>query len=255
MFNSHAAEGEVPEESRVGALLRRRLGDRRFLLMLPRAVGLQVLHPAIASGLAEHATNRLWEHKKRTLNQMIYMANSGRDMRSVIRNAHEHIKGFDDAGQRYHALHPELFLFQHATYVETLMAAADTFGPPIPESQRAQFYRECCRWYRGHGVSDRGLPETWPEFTDYFDTACREQLRLGPAGEALLGEVLRPDAWIVRRLPRAAVRAMQHERVVELLGLDTGGGDRLALAGVAAGARVVYGLGPRRIRYVPQARR
>ncbi|MFB7718670.1 hypothetical protein [Nocardia sp. NPDC056100] len=68
---------------RAGDLLRRQLGDRRFLLLLPRAVGLQILHPAIAAALLEHAPNRLWAHKKRAITQMIYMACEDRDMRSA----------------------------------------------------------------------------------------------------------------------------------------------------------------------------
>lgn len=73
--------------------------------MLPRAVGLQVLHPVIAPALLEHAPNRLWLHKKRSVSQMIYLAYTGRPADSVIRFAHEHVKGVEDRGQRYHAQH------------------------------------------------------------------------------------------------------------------------------------------------------
>ncbi|MGV9408993.1 oxygenase MpaB family protein [Nocardia sp. NPDC003693] len=242
------------EAPRAGALLRRHLGDRRFLLMLPRAVGLQVLEPAIAAALTEHAPNRLWEHKKRTINQMIYMAHAERDMRPVIQHAHEHVKGLDAGGRRYHALNPEVFLFQHATYVDALMKASEIFGPAIPAGERARFYDECCAWYRGHGVSDRSLPATWEEFTEYFDAACRDRLRLDPAGAALAEQVLRPDAWIVRRVPRAAVLAMQHDRVAELLGVRVREADRLALRGFAAGVRSSFAVSPRRVRTIPQAR-
>ncbi|MEU0539091.1 oxygenase MpaB family protein [Nocardia sp. NPDC005978] len=244
----------MPEPSRVGPLLSRHLGDRRFLLMLPRALGLQVLDPAIAAALTEHAPSRLWEHKKRTVNQMIYMAHMDRDMAAVIRNGHEHVKGVGDDGARYHALNPEVFLFQHATYVESLLTAAAVFGPPIPESQRVQFYRECCDWYRGYGISDRALPGSLPDFAEYFESACTERLRLTPAGEVLAAQVLRPDAWLARNLPAAAVRAMQHERVAELLGVRVGRADRVALRTVAAGVRLGFAGAPGRICRVPQAR-
>ncbi len=36
------------------SLLRRYLGDRRFLIVLPRAVTLQTLHPMIAASFTEH---------------------------------------------------------------------------------------------------------------------------------------------------------------------------------------------------------
>ncbi|MGW6727361.1 oxygenase MpaB family protein [Nocardia sp. NPDC055029] len=237
-----------------GPLLRRHLGDRRFLLTLPRAVGLQVLHPVIATALREHAPNRLWEHKKRTVSQMIYLAHTGRAADSVIRFAHEHVKGVDDHGHRYHALHPDVFLFQHATYVETLMTAADLFGPALAVDDRDQLYRETRAWYRTYGVSDRLLPLTRPEFTEYFTDACATQLRISPAAHEFRDQVLRPDAWIVRHLPAGAARAMQHPRARTLFGIRPAPADTTALRAVALTARTGFTIAPRRIRYVSQAR-
>ncbi|MFD6397198.1 oxygenase MpaB family protein [Nocardia sp. NPDC060249] len=239
--------------SSAGPLLRRHLGDRRFLLMLPRAVGLQILHPSIAPALVEHASTRLWEHKKRAVLQMIYLACASRDTASAIRFAHEHVKGTDDLGHRYHALNPDVFLFQHATYVETLMTAADVFGPPLSEQARGQLYQQCCDWYRGYGISDRNLAPTWPEFTEYFADACTRNLRKSPAATELADQVLRPDAWIVRRLPTAAVRAMQHERAAHLLGVRQRDSDDAALRAVAAMTRAGFATAPRRVRFVSQA--
>ncbi|WP_336082049.1 oxygenase MpaB family protein [Nocardia sp. SSK8] len=237
-----------------GELLRRHLGDRRFLLTLPRAVGLQVLHPAIAPALVEHSPTRLWEHKKRAVLQMIYLACASHDTAAAIRFAHEHIKGRDDRGHRYHALHPATFLFQHATYVDALMTAAALFGPALTEQARAELYHQCCHWYRGYGISDRELPATWPEFTAYFTEACATQLRMTPAATELTAQVLRPDAWIVRHLPTGAVRAMQHQRAAELYGLTPRSGDAAALRAVALGARAGFTTAPRRLRVVAQAR-
>ncbi|MFE3544748.1 oxygenase MpaB family protein [Nocardia sp. NPDC059177] len=243
-----------PQQPAAGALLRERLGDRRFLLMLPRAVGLQVLHPAIAPALVEHSPMRLWEHKKRAVLQMIYLACADHDTAAAIRFAHEHIKGVDDLGRRYHALHPDTFLFQHATYVDTLMTAAEVFGPPLTDESRAELYDQCCRWYRSFGISDRRLPASWPEFTAHFARACREELRMTPAARELAGQVLRPDAWIVRRVPTGVVRAVQHERAAELYGLTPRATDTAALRTFAAATRAGSATAPRRIRIISQAR-
>ncbi|MEV0078508.1 oxygenase MpaB family protein [Nocardia neocaledoniensis] len=241
------------ERPAAGALLRRHLGDRRFLLTLPRAVGLQVLHPAIAPALAEHTTTRLWEHKKRAVLQMIHLACGAHDTAAAIRFAHEHVKGTDDRGTRYHALYPDTFLFQHATYVEALMTAADLFGPALTAETRTELYTQCCRWYRSYGITDRGLPATWPDFTEYFTDACAGALRMTPAAATLGPQVLRPDAWVVRRLPSAAVRAMQHPRAVELYRLTPRAGDAVALRTVVAFTRAGAAAVPR-WRSVPQAR-
>lgn len=239
---------------RAGSLLRRHLGDRRFLLTLPRAVGLQVLHPVIATALVEHAPYRLWLHKRRTVSQMIYLAHSGRTADSVIRFAHEHVKGVDDRGLRYHALHPEVFLFQHATYVETLMTAAEVYGPTLTADDRELLYQQTCDWYRTYGVSDRDLPPTWSDFTDYFTEACATRLRRSPAADELRDQVLRPDEWIVRHLPDGAVRALQHPRAVELFDIPRRPADAATLRAVAATVRTGFTLAPSRIRRVSQAR-
>ncbi|MBL1077070.1 DUF2236 domain-containing protein [Nocardia sp. 2] len=237
-----------------GALLRRHLGDRRFLLTLPCAVALQILHPVIASALAEHASNRLWEHKRRTVSQMIYMAYSARDPRTVIRFGHEHVKGEDASGRRYHALHPEVFFFQHATYVDSLVASIELFGGGLTEPAREQLYSECCEWYLSYGVSARHMPETWAEFTDYFETQCAETLSLTDRAAALAPQVLRPDAWLPGVLPGFAVRAMLREDAAALLDARPSAVDRAAFGLYAATVRGAIGTAPRRLRYLPQTR-
>ncbi len=235
------------------SLLHRYLGDRRFALCLPRALAFQILHPGIAAGLVQHAPNRLWEHKKRTVSQMVYMAYSERDMRSVIQFGHEHVKGRDEWGARYHALQPEIFFFQHATYVDTLMTSVDIFHRPLSEHDRERLYHECCEWYLRHGISARAMPQTWPEFVTYFENACAG-LRFGADAAALAPQVLRPDTWIPRRLPTPAVRALIAAPARELLGVDLHRGDRFALRRCAATTRSRMALLPARMRCLPQAR-
>ncbi|MBP2193070.1 oxygenase MpaB family protein [Nocardia goodfellowii] len=236
------------------SLLRRHLGDRRFVLTLPRAIALQVLHPAIGAALTEHAPNRLWEHKKRTVLQMIYLVYSDRDARPVIRFGHEHVKGLDGFGRRYHALHPEIFFFQHATYVEALMHSVEAFGGGLSASAREQLYAECCSWFRGYGISDRHMPETWAAFVAYFEETCATTLVRGPHADALAAQVLRPDSWLPRRLPSYAVRALLHGRAAELFEISCSAMDRRAFAAYAATVRAKAAISSPRQRYLLQTR-
>ena len=224
------------------ALLRRYVGDRRFALTLPRAVALQILHPVIGAALATHTRTRLWEHKRRAVSSMITIAYSDRDLRTVIRFGHEHVKGRDDTGTRYHALRPDVFFFQHATYVDSLVTAINTFARPLTPDEHEQLYAECRIWYARYGVSARHEPATWSEFTDYFADACAK------------AQVLAPDAWIPARLPPYAVRALLTDRARELLDVELRPGDKAALRRYAATVRASSALAPRRIRYLPQAR-
>lgn len=224
----------VDDELGPGSLLWEFLGDRRFLLTLPRAVSLQMLHPAIARGIREHSRTprHVWMHARHTVPQLIAIAYADRDLSSVIRFGHEHVKGRVDSGARYHALNPEIFFFQHATYVDTLMTMVHTFIRPLRADEREQLYRECCAWYRRYGVSDRVMPVTWAGFEDWFSDACTRELALGPDGAYYRDQVLRPDHWVVRRVPSGAIRQMMHPRARELYGVQasgTGALDRYAL--------------------------
>ncbi|MCX5044457.1 DUF2236 domain-containing protein [Aldersonia sp. NBC_00410] len=213
------------------SLLWRYLGDRRFVLTLPRAVTLQMLHPAIAAATAEYSLTptRLWLHKKRTVPQLVGMAYSQKETKHFMRYAHEHMKGRDDRGNRYHALNPELFFFQHATYVDTLVTMITTFIRPLASDELEQLYQETCTWYRKYGISDRMVPATWGEFDGYFDDACRSQLRVSEHFEQYRSQVLSPNDWSVRSIPRPVVRALQHDRARELLGITVSRADRNAL--------------------------
>lgn len=211
-------------------LLRRYLNDRRFLLTLPRAVSLQMLHPAIARGMEHSRTpQRLWLHKRHTVPLLIRMAYEDRDLSSIIRYGHEDIHGVDDLGRRYHSLNPEVFFFQHATYVDTVVTMIDTFVHRMSDDERESLYRDCCGWYGRYGISDRLMPDTWAGFTEYFESACETLLQRTPSGDYYREQVLRPRDWIQRGVPRAAVRALLHPKAAELWGVEVSSSDRAAL--------------------------
>jgi uncharacterized protein (DUF2236 family) len=213
------------------SLLWQFLADRRFLFVLPRAVCLLMLHPSIAAGITEHALmrNRIWLHKKRTVTAAVNYAYSDDDMRPQMRFAHEHVKGVDAAGNKYHALTPDLFHFQHATYVESLVFMVNTFIRPLDADEHEQLYQECCAWYRRYGISTRPMPATWPEFLDYFEGYCRTHLVAGPHFEPFREQIFAPTDWWMRTVPHPAIRALQHPAARELTGVSVSAVDRWSL--------------------------
>ncbi|KXO96159.1 oxygenase MpaB family protein [Tsukamurella pseudospumae] len=198
-----------------------------FRATLPRAVGLQVLHPAIAASFDDHVHTSVWGHKTRSVEALIRLAYDPGHAMWTIRYAHEHVKGIDANGDRYHALDPELFHFQHATYVDALFTAIGVYGPGLRDDQRDQLYAECCQWYAGYGISTRPVPETWESFVAYFSEACAG-LAVTAAGERFGREVLRPPRWSIGHVPRFAARAVQHSRAKELLGVHLSSAERAA---------------------------
>ena len=235
-------------------LLWRYLGDRRYIFMLPRAVCLQLLHPAIAAGITEHALmrERIWLHKKRTVSQAVNIAYLDGDMGPHIRFAHEHVKGRDGSGNKYHALSPDLFHFQHATYVESLVTMIDTFIRPLAADEHEELYQQCCAWYRRYGISSRPMPGSWPEFCEYFEDQCRTQLSAGEHFEPFRSEIFDPSDWWVRLVPKRAIRAMQHPHACELTGTHIKPTDRRSLRRFVGLTRAAATSS--RVRWIPKAR-
>ncbi len=135
------------------SLLGRYLGDRRFALTLPRAVGLQILHPSVAAAIVAHAPSSSWALEKRTVSRMIYFAYTLRDPHPAILYGHGVVHGVDSPGKRYSGLTPELFFFQHATCVDTRFTAIETFDRPLsPDEKKTlsppRFSSPRTRWRR-----------------------------------------------------------------------------------------------------------
>jgi len=207
------------------------LADRRYLFVLPRAVCLLMLHPGIAAGITEHALmrDRIWLHKRRTVTQAVNYAYSDRDMSPQMRFSHEHVKGVDAFGHKYHALNPDTFHFQHSAYVESLFVMVNTFIRRLDTNEHEQLYQECCSWYRRYGISTRPMPATWPEFGDYFQDYCRSSLMSGPHFEPFREQIFAPTDWWMRAVPQPAIRALQHPVARELAGVDVSSADRWSL--------------------------
>ena len=129
-------------------------------------------------------------------------------------------------------------------------AASDVYKRQAKE----QLYQECCRWYAKYDISDRAQPATYREFVDYFADYCATNLAMTPDAERLRRETLHPPTWYPRKVPPAAIRAMLHPRAAELLGVDVGAGDRLALRAFAARTNMLTTLSPARYHLIPSAR-
>ncbi|MGW4369548.1 oxygenase MpaB family protein [Nocardia takedensis] len=235
-------------------LLGRYLGDRRFILTLPRAVGLQILHPSIGAAIAAHARTGLWLHKQQTVSRMIHLAYASPDPHPAIRYGHDLVHGVDSRGKRYHGLNPELFFFQHATYVETLVTSIETFSRPLSDREKQTLYAQTCEWYLRYGISARHMPATWPEFLAYLDRVCATELQRTPDSDRLAPAVLRPRVWIPRTVPDFALRTLHHPRTRELLAIDQHPTDPRATALYARLIRARMRRKSPRARHIPAAR-
>ncbi len=235
-------------------LVYRYLGDKRFAYTLPRALSLQILQPGNAASLVQHVHGGLWAHKSRAVGEMVYIAYTNRDLRSVMRTAHAHVKGTDANGDRYHSLNPELFYFQHATYVDALFTSIELFHGGLSRVDKEELYQQCRLWYAKYDISDRAQPKDYGGFVDYFEDYCATALSPSADAAVLRAETLHPRTWYPRIVPQAAIRAMLHPRAAELLEVEATAADRIALRAFVTRTNVRLTLTPSIYRLMSSAR-
>jgi len=175
--------------------------NREAMLLLgagPRALLLQIAHPLVASGVAEHSDFRSdpWARLSGTLRSYLRIVYGTADAaRGEIRRLHELHRGIrgsvldSDArarhGRRYSALDPDLSLWVHATLVDSTIAAYDAWIEPLSRDERARYYEETLPVGAAFGIPPSRLPADLDAFELYLDGM------LAPGGPIEVGDLAR----------------------------------------------------------------
>lgn len=161
----------------------RRLGNSPVTPFLGggAAVLLQVAHPLVAAGVAEHSgyDRDLWRRLVRTL-RALYLITFGTTAEAdqagaAVQAVHAHIHGTIDAplgsfpaGSTYSATDPELMLWVHATLVASSLEAYSRFVRPLTSPERERYYREMAVVAEVMGTPASVLPASYAEFREYY---------------------------------------------------------------------------------------
>ena len=191
--------------------------NREAMLLLgagPRALLLQLAHPLVAEGVAQHSDFRAdpWARLAATLRsylRIVYGTTStARGEIARLNELHRSVRGpVTDPlararhGARYAARDPELSLWVHATLVDSTMAAYDAWLEPLSPARRAAFYGETLAVGRAFGIPDRILPPDLDGFEAYLEAM------LGPDGPIRVGEMARDLGMAVLSPPLAPALA------------------------------------------------
>ena len=175
--------------------------SREAMLLLgagPRALLLQIAHPLVAAGVAEHSDFRSdpWARLAGTLRSYLRIVyGSGPAARAEVRRLealHRRVRGtvLEPAaaarfGSRYSARDPGLALWVHATLVDSTLVAYDAWIEPLTPDRRAAFYAETVAVGRAFGIP----PDRLPRDIDAFDAYVAGML--APGGEAQVGDTAR----------------------------------------------------------------
>ncbi|MFJ9025921.1 oxygenase MpaB family protein [Streptomyces sp. NPDC102259] len=205
----HAREIAIPAQIRAprrGGVVWRCFGDVRATLMAPQLLLLQVSHPVVGAGVADHSTFRAepWPRLIRTLLSLTTVVYGGQEAATAearrLLHVHSGMKGTDSQGRPYHALDPEAYHWVHATLVKGPVDAQRLFGKGMSADELDEYYRGMRDVGRVWGLKERHLPPDWPSFLDYYDDMVTHRLEFNRSVQDVLDELADP-AKPFRRLP------------------------------------------------------
>jgi uncharacterized protein (DUF2236 family) len=206
-----------------GSITWTRAADARTLIAAGYALLLQVAHPTVGAGVAEHSDYREhpWERLFRTLDltsALIYSKPAvAAAVAREVRARHTAFKGVRPDGSRYHALEPRAYSWVWASLFGSIVAAHERFGIPLRDDQRELFWSEWRQLGRLLGVRERDLPATLPGFDAYWEHMVRDVLEDNDSVRGVIASLSSPPvpsrlrhaapAWRLGTLPGA--RALQ----------------------------------------------
>jgi uncharacterized protein (DUF2236 family) len=164
-------------------------GERFVLLSWSRAILLQMAHPLIATGVAQHSTFRggAGEAARRahgTIGAMLSLTfgdDAAREATlSRIRGIHRTVRGTLPrpagpfaTGTPYSAEDPELLLWVHATLMESIPDMYQRLVGPLAVEELDGFCAESAPTLVALGGDDRRAPRTWQALCDYIEDVHR----------------------------------------------------------------------------------
>ncbi|TDC76783.1 oxygenase MpaB family protein [Actinomadura sp. 7K507] len=267
--------GAIPGPS---SLTWRYAGDWRGVFTGRSTLLLQVAHPVVGAGVADHSefVEDRWGRLLRTLesanNFLGYRGDErGRDEAARLREIHKDIKGVDAEGRRYHALNPEAYLWVHATLFHGMLHTQRVFGRPLEPAKEEALFQEWRDLALALGITERHLPDSPAAFRDYFDDMVENRLEDNETVRLLIRLDRRPlpppprwplpkAAWTGLMLP--PTRLMRQTGVATLppvlrerFGLRWTSADRARFEMFARSVRLAGAATPERLLYSPIAAR
>jgi uncharacterized protein (DUF2236 family) len=205
------------------------VGESILLAGGGRALLLQLAHPAVARGVAEHSrfatdpTDRLVG----TVGYLYTLAfGTEEEIRQVARRvggAHRGVRS-DDQPHAYDARDVDLQLWVAATLYDTTVVMYELAWGRLPDEIDELVFRESARIGTALGMP----ADVWPESRDAFARYWREQietLEVGPEARQLARDLLRPDRPQPRLRPilplaRIVTAGLLPERIRAGYGVD-----------------------------------
>lgn len=229
------------------------------------ALLMQLAHPAVAAGVAQHSDFRAdpFARLRRTLDAsyaVVFGTSAEADAAIRRMNAiHGAVRGtVPETGDAYHATDPSLLLWVHATLIDTALRVYDRYVARLTAQEQQAYHAESRQIATRLGVPPDAVPDTLVELR-------AEMLRLMSSGIVAVGDTARslaPSVLHPTRFPPAFAWDVAHlvslsvmpEPIRRGYGLPWSRARERGLERAAAISRRVVPRLPGWLRTMPQAR-
>jgi uncharacterized protein (DUF2236 family) len=201
----------VVPDARIGGVSRRINGERLALIGWGRAILMQLAHPLIAQGVADHsdfasASMASLHRLRHTIGAMLALTfGEEAEARAVIariRAVHDRVHGTLDAaagrrprGTPYTAHDPALLLWVHVTLVDSSLTAYERFIAPLAPAIRDEYCLEAIGVAVELGARREDIPRTADAAARYIDDRLSSgEVAPSPLARALAARILHPPA-------------------------------------------------------------
>jgi uncharacterized protein (DUF2236 family) len=195
-------------------------------LVVLRALFLQVAHPQVAQGVAEHSdfAKRPFARALATLKaqQIIVFGSAPEATEALMRIYARHVSV---RGEGYEANDPSLLFWVYATLIDSMFFAYKTFLPDLTAEQWAAFYEEGKLFGRLIGIPSEFVPRTKADFDAWMRAAfVGGEIRVSPAGYEIGRSLLRMPVRLAAPLTSFIAAGTLPPRLRTEFGLGWGAG-------------------------------
>jgi uncharacterized protein (DUF2236 family) len=246
--------------------------ERLVLAGGPAALLLQLAHPLVAAGVADHSgfKHDPFGRLRATLDATLAISFGDKDQAVAaaarVRSAHRRVRGRLPAavgpfpkGAPYDATDGPLAMWVHATLVEMALDTYDRLVRPLSVADRSVYFEEAKPFAELFGVTAGMMPETYEDFREYFRSmvdgpTLAVDARARDLGAAVLHPPLATVMKPAGRMVRAFTLGLLPDGLRAAYGLAWGARERAAGRAVSFTTRTVVPLLPGTVRYWPHYR-
>ncbi|MDP9342859.1 MAG: DUF2236 domain-containing protein [Actinomycetota bacterium] len=239
-------------------------GEGVLLLGGPRALLMQIAHPSVAAGVADHSGfpaepyRRLWRTMDAMLRVSFGDSEQSRQAAEQVTGVHRRVTGERARdGVAYRAMDPVLLLWVYATLVDTALVVYRRFFRALSPQDEERYHEEMKRLATAMHVPPEILPAGLGEFRTYVAETV-DRLEVTEDARRLAPPILRPPLPIPLRplgaLQELVTLGILPPRLRAAYALSWTPARERALAASAGAVRAMVPLLPEALRRWPHAR-